>query len=104
MAFDPPALVSQNVILCPVGNTSLEDLRSIFMAFDISLARCYDPNEQARVQSVVSAIGPDRFNNMVRDLGKAYMGRNLFRSSQTGLKSSAMLVSSQMSAAVSSRF
>lgn len=37
--------------------------------FDVRSARCYDPNEQARLLEVISALGIGRFNERIRGLG-----------------------------------
>ena len=38
-------------------------------AFDLGKARCYDPNEEARLRSVMRAVGEERFVKRVRSLG-----------------------------------
>lgn len=38
--------------------------------FNIAAARCYDPNEEARLRHIVRALGGDRFNGRIRKLSK----------------------------------
>merc|ERR1711879_55195 len=41
-----------------------EELRD----FDVCSAHCYDPNEEAKLKSVIEAVGEARFNAMVRGI------------------------------------
>ena len=36
--------------------------------FDVGDARCYDPNEEARIRRVIDAVGVDSFNTRIRNL------------------------------------
>ena len=48
-------------------NTDPErDVLHEFEAFDAQLARCYNPNEEAKIMSLVSAVGCDDFNSFIR--------------------------------------
>merc|ERR1711920_644452 len=49
------------------GNTSIQALKT----FDIDKAHCYDPNEEARLRTVIESIGIDRFNERIRALAVA---------------------------------
>eukprot|EP00928_Gymnodinium_smaydae_P011181 TRINITY_DN14154_c1_g1_i1.p1 TRINITY_DN14154_c1_g1~~TRINITY_DN14154_c1_g1_i1.p1 ORF type:complete len:723 (+),score=64.88 TRINITY_DN14154_c1_g1_i1:27-2195(+) len=69
MSFDQPEVALDSIILRPLEGVTTADLRQRFNKFDILQARCYDPNEEARVKAVVRALGPKRFNYMVKMLG-----------------------------------
>merc|ERR1712217_607997 len=60
------------VNIIPITEGPIEEVLHEFQLFDISQAKCYDPNEQRRVFAVINVIGPDRFNRMVQDIGKRY--------------------------------
>ena len=38
--------------------------------FDVRAARCYDPNEEGRLRSVIELLGSDRFNARIRTLAE----------------------------------
>eukprot|EP00929_Paragymnodinium_shiwhaense_P112702 TRINITY_DN80969_c0_g1_i1.p1 TRINITY_DN80969_c0_g1~~TRINITY_DN80969_c0_g1_i1.p1 ORF type:complete len:168 (-),score=9.12 TRINITY_DN80969_c0_g1_i1:141-575(-) len=40
-------------------------------AFEVNNARCYDPNEQARLFNVINTIGSNRFDMQIRQLAAA---------------------------------
>eukprot|EP00928_Gymnodinium_smaydae_P040710 TRINITY_DN27587_c0_g1_i1.p1 TRINITY_DN27587_c0_g1~~TRINITY_DN27587_c0_g1_i1.p1 ORF type:complete len:669 (-),score=31.54 TRINITY_DN27587_c0_g1_i1:210-2216(-) len=69
ISFDPSEVAQSTIIIRPLGGIHVADVRARFSAFDILKAECYDPNEQARILSVVRAFGPARFNSMVKKLG-----------------------------------
>eukprot|EP00928_Gymnodinium_smaydae_P032951 TRINITY_DN23740_c0_g5_i1.p1 TRINITY_DN23740_c0_g5~~TRINITY_DN23740_c0_g5_i1.p1 ORF type:complete len:690 (-),score=60.36 TRINITY_DN23740_c0_g5_i1:294-2363(-) len=71
MSFDPPEVAQSSIMVRPLGDLSSCELDASFKQFDIMKARCYDPNEEARVLSVVRALGPNRFNNVVKQIGSA---------------------------------
>lgn len=48
--------------------SALESLRT----FDVSSARCYDPNEEAKVKTILRALGGALFNQKVRGFGEQY--------------------------------
>eukprot|EP00928_Gymnodinium_smaydae_P032946 TRINITY_DN23740_c0_g2_i1.p1 TRINITY_DN23740_c0_g2~~TRINITY_DN23740_c0_g2_i1.p1 ORF type:complete len:745 (-),score=76.67 TRINITY_DN23740_c0_g2_i1:218-2188(-) len=75
MSFDPPEVATSSIIVCPLGDANPADLRARFNNFDILKAKCYDPNEEARVLSVVRALGPGRFNSLVKRLGASTIHR-----------------------------
>jgi hypothetical protein len=39
--------------------------------FDVSVAHCYDPNEEMRLRRVIGAVGESQFNDRIRVLAKA---------------------------------
>ena len=60
----------QRVTLCPLdgfGSDVLADLEK----FNLSDAKCYDPNEETRLRKVISAVGEERFNVRIRALAKS---------------------------------
>ena len=38
--------------------------------FRVGDARCYDPNELAKLRAVIGAVGEDHFNDRIRELAK----------------------------------
>jgi len=38
-------------------------------AFDLRAARCYDPNEEAKLRSIIDAVGASEFNDRIRRIG-----------------------------------
>eukprot|EP00929_Paragymnodinium_shiwhaense_P080716 TRINITY_DN4210_c0_g3_i2.p1 TRINITY_DN4210_c0_g3~~TRINITY_DN4210_c0_g3_i2.p1 ORF type:complete len:166 (+),score=23.11 TRINITY_DN4210_c0_g3_i2:517-1014(+) len=50
----------------PDGNI-LERMRQ----FQVKNARCYDPNEQARILQVIGTMGANRFDERIRELAEA---------------------------------
>ncbi len=38
--------------------------------FDVANARCFDPNEEARLRVVIAAMGAERFNSRIRSLAE----------------------------------
>merc|ERR1712048_712371 len=72
MAFVPREHVADCVHLMKVTTDPQEDLVSRLKTFQISDAHCYDPNEESRVRRVIQAIGAERFEQKIRDLGEIY--------------------------------
>ena len=48
--------------------------------FDCSVSSCYDPNEELRLRHVIDAIGTERFELKIRQLGQLILDRELTRS------------------------
>eukprot|EP00929_Paragymnodinium_shiwhaense_P043632 TRINITY_DN22424_c0_g1_i3.p1 TRINITY_DN22424_c0_g1~~TRINITY_DN22424_c0_g1_i3.p1 ORF type:complete len:207 (-),score=7.84 TRINITY_DN22424_c0_g1_i3:66-686(-) len=53
------------------GDDSSSEIFQRLQSFDAENARCYDPNEQARLFQVIHTIGSDRFNMQIRQLAAA---------------------------------
>lgn len=68
IAFGSAELAAQRIIMRPLesGDGSGMD---VLCDFDVRNARCYDPNEQARLMAVIEAVGVDLFNSRVCKLG-----------------------------------
>merc|ERR1712083_1174571 len=84
-AFTEFDLALQKVVLRtidPEGNSSSMDA---LKTFDIRDAHCYDPNEEARLHTVVEGIGVDRFNGRIRALAEAIDSANE-ESSKQGIR------------------
>ena len=43
--------------------------------FDYLHAKCYDPNEQAKLQGIIGAVGGEIFNFRIRELAKNLKNR-----------------------------
>merc|ERR1712118_130548 len=59
------------VSLAGPRHEALEALRD----FDVSVARCYDPNEQQRLMGVISVLGRERFNKRIHALAESLLER-----------------------------
>lgn len=70
MAFKSMDAVLASVQFLALEEGPAESLLQHFYTFDIAAAACYDPNEQARVLTVVHAFGAGRFNGLVRRFGR----------------------------------
>ena len=53
-----------------------ESLCESLCAFTLEEAHCYDPNEEARLRSVMRAVGEDRFVSRIRALGQRLRTRS----------------------------
>mmetsp|Transcript_12874 Transcript_12874/g.22683 ORF Transcript_12874/g.22683 Transcript_12874/m.22683 type:complete len:143 (-) Transcript_12874:131-559(-) len=47
--------------------------------FDVADAHCYDPNEEAKLRRVITAVGEDQFNDRVRALARKCKSRHVKR-------------------------
>ena len=41
--------------------------------FDVKTARCYDPNEEIKLNKVIDAVGVDKFHDKIRSLARFYV-------------------------------
>ena len=55
--------------------TSVEDVVKILRDFDVTKAHCYNPNEESRLITVITAVGVDKFNESIRDVAAIYSNR-----------------------------
>ena len=55
--------------------TSVEDVVKILRDFDVTKAHCYNPNEESRLMTVITAVGVDKFNESIRDVATIYANR-----------------------------
>ena len=69
----------------PLSNPALMQLTT----FNCSVSSCYDPNEELRLRHVIDAIGTERFELKIRQLGQLILDREL--SSSRGLLVDAVL-------------
>ena len=69
----------------PLSNPALMQLTT----FNCSVSSCYDPNEELRLRHVIDAIGTERFESKIRQLGQLILDREL--SSSRGLLVDAVL-------------
>lgn len=71
-AFSP--LAENRVNFVPLhGEDDAGSLNSL-ESFDVCAARCYDPNEEARLMSVIEAVGVDAFNGRIRKMAASIRG------------------------------
>mmetsp|Transcript_3204 Transcript_3204/g.7531 ORF Transcript_3204/g.7531 Transcript_3204/m.7531 type:complete len:196 (+) Transcript_3204:2-589(+) len=64
----------EKVVVVPLhGENQLEGLES----FDVAGARCYDPNEEARLLHVIEVVGTDAFNSKIRSLATMVRGASV---------------------------
>mmetsp|Transcript_13037 Transcript_13037/g.31096 ORF Transcript_13037/g.31096 Transcript_13037/m.31096 type:complete len:752 (+) Transcript_13037:78-2333(+) len=68
MSFE---LALKRLVVIPFSQTALQKLS----CFDLSISRCYDPNEEMRLRQVISAIGTNRFQIKIRTLGQLILDR-----------------------------
>eukprot|EP00622_Pseudochattonella_farcimen_P004961 FR740484.1.p1 GENE.FR740484.1~~FR740484.1.p1 ORF type:complete len:225 (+),score=3.23 FR740484.1:85-675(+) len=50
---------------------SASDIMEELTKFDVRNAHCYDPNEEAKLRTVIHAVGQAQFNKRIRNLAKA---------------------------------
>jgi hypothetical protein len=43
------------------------------VSFHVHLAHCYDPNEELKLNTVITAVGVDKFHDKIRTLAKFYV-------------------------------
>jgi len=70
---------SQNVknkIVVPEALNRTVNLAQLLGTFDISEARCFDPNEEAKIQAVIQAGGVADFCHVLRVLGRQIADQN----------------------------
>lgn len=73
------------LVVMPLSNPALMQLTT----FNCSVSSCYDPNEELRLRHVIDAIGTERFELKIRQLGQLILDREL--SSSRGLLVDAVL-------------
>eukprot|EP00434_Breviolum_minutum_P037642 symbB.v1.2.033386.t1/scaffold4123.1/size58836/6 len=65
-----------HVVVMPLSEAALLQLTT----FDCSVSSCYDPNEELRLRHVIDAIGTERFESKIRQLGQLIFDRDLSKS------------------------
>lgn len=68
LAFSSLERAAERLYLVPLTGRA-EDAIEELQQFDVARARCYDPNEQARLMTVISALGQERFNTRIHQMG-----------------------------------
>ena len=63
-------------MVMPLSEAALLQLTT----FDCSVSSCYDPNEELRLRHVIDAIGTERFESKIRQLGQLIFDRDLSKS------------------------
>ena len=68
--FMEPDLAAERVVLAqPVaGAQAYADAVDRLEAFRLADARCYNPNEEARLREVIGAVGEERFHSKLRQI------------------------------------
>jgi hypothetical protein len=67
-SFSREDLAMKRIKLVALEGTSGQDVLTRLSQFDADSARCYDPNEQAKLMQVIDAVGKNQFNRRVRRL------------------------------------
>jgi len=57
----------ERMIVIPFGNAD-DAVVECLKCFEMSMARCYNPNEEGKLKSVITAVGEARFNSMIRKI------------------------------------
>ena len=92
MAFMPTGVALKKIEVLPLGTDRsgtmlLEEVRH----FDYRVARCYDPNEEAKIKAVIECLGGNDFNHRMHALAEEwltiYMAASEPTSSSSGEKS-----------------
>jgi hypothetical protein len=63
-----------------VATTSNTTVMQELVSFHVHQARCYDPNEQLKLNTVIAAVGVDKFHDKIRKLASFYVGEGRDRS------------------------
>jgi hypothetical protein len=63
-SFLPESLIQKKIKL----SSPTDEFNNCLRTFDIDQARCYDPNEENKLLTVISAVGKNEFNQKVRKL------------------------------------
>ena len=66
--FFATSVDSHRVQLQPLGTLKAEDTKQELLGFDVQRARCYMPEDEAKLRSVIRAGGEERFNDTIRGL------------------------------------
>lgn len=68
VSFTSEASIRERVELLPICESSACDVLTALQKFDVKDAHCYDPNEEATLVAVISAVGKRGFNDKIRRL------------------------------------
>eukprot|EP00622_Pseudochattonella_farcimen_P002489 FR737417.1.p1 GENE.FR737417.1~~FR737417.1.p1 ORF type:complete len:380 (+),score=42.96 FR737417.1:36-1142(+) len=71
---------------------SASDIMEELTKFDVRNAHCYDPNEEAKLRTVIHAVGQAQFNKRIRNLAKACVRNASRRTRIVGSKRSTVQV------------
>ena len=61
------------VTVLPLDEGSDTSIMEELQSFKVENARCYDPNEQNKLNKVISAVGVDKFHAKIRTLASFYV-------------------------------
>eukprot|EP00960_Hanusia_phi_P041700 755126-Hanusia_phi.AAC.2 len=65
--------VLSRICVLPVQKNQDTLVMERLQEFHISIARCYDPNEEAKLLKVIDAVGLDKFHEQVHKLARAFL-------------------------------
>jgi len=71
LAFSDIGVVVDRLQLIPLATGQCEELAE----FKLSSARCFDPNEEAKLRAVIGSVGIDVFEGRVRMLATAALNK-----------------------------
>eukprot|EP00929_Paragymnodinium_shiwhaense_P080721 TRINITY_DN4210_c1_g4_i1.p1 TRINITY_DN4210_c1_g4~~TRINITY_DN4210_c1_g4_i1.p1 ORF type:complete len:988 (-),score=43.83 TRINITY_DN4210_c1_g4_i1:395-3358(-) len=72
-SFAPPEQALERLRFEVLSDGSHTEILQRLQQFQVKRARCYDPNEQARLLQVIRAIGADRFDAQIRRFADAIL-------------------------------
>lgn len=67
----------------PLDHGAEYDISVEIKTFDVTNAHCYDPNEEAKLQEIIDAVGKERFNHRIRSLAYCLVNRSRSGSTQS---------------------
>jgi len=76
MSFMPVGEALKLLTVMPLSQAALQQLTR----FETEASKCFDPNEELRLRTVIKAIGIQRFEQKIRTLGRLILDRNLTES------------------------
>jgi uncharacterized protein YoxC len=68
LSFMSAEEAAERVTFVPITTEPLSTIVSMLSAFDVRDAHCFDPNEEAKLQMVIDAVGTEHFNANIRRL------------------------------------
>lgn len=73
IAFGSTDSAAKRLVIKPLDKDG-DSAGTLLQKFDVRDARCYDPNEQARLLDVIGALGLARFSDRIQELGRKLAG------------------------------
>ena len=67
-SFAQEEMAMQRVKVVPLEGTNSQDVLARLSRFNVSNAKCYDPNEQRKLMRIIEGVGKTQFNRRVQRL------------------------------------